>query len=478
MALELQRTAVLPAEGVEETADASLPATEPAKDVERWSVGTLSYNRRGLASLFGWLLFGDFTWQLRERAVMQMASLLLKGFGASDSIIGLMVGSVPAALGMLVGPVVNTMSDSHRGRLGRRIPFLLAPIPFAVAALTGLGFTPEIADTMRLALGRYAPGVQPSRVLVFIIGWTLFEIAAVVTNGIYNALVNDVVPHNLLGRFLGAFRMVSMGAGVVFNLVLLPHVEACYRAMFIGLALIYGIGMSLVCFRVKEGQYPPPPKMEAHAGSRKLAGALDFFRSTFSIPFYLLFYTTIVAVSLMQTAGGPFGIFFAKQAGVNLELFGKYQSVMFAISFCTAYLMGVLNDRFHPLRVMIVASAAFTLGSLVAGAFVHSPVTYGCIMLPTWFAGGGTWAALAPLIQVILPRSRFGAFSAALGILTGLASIVCVPAVGLLLDKTGNDYRLINYVSGGFGMLAVGMLLVFHARFMAMGGPKGYVAPE
>ncbi|MFA4943950.1 MAG: hypothetical protein WC789_04535 [Lentisphaeria bacterium] len=44
----------------------------------RWSVGTLSYTRGGLLALFGWLLWGDFAWSMKERAIGPVGQLLRK----------------------------------------------------------------------------------------------------------------------------------------------------------------------------------------------------------------------------------------------------------------------------------------------------------------------------------------------------------------------------------------------------------------
>src|ERR1044072_9177219 len=124
------------------------PAEKP-----RWRVGTLSYGRGGLYALFAWLLWGDFAWQLKQRAAVPVAQLMLKQFGASDFLLSLLVGSLPSALGMIIGPVVSVRSDRHRGRRGRRIPFLLFSTPFIVLGMAGLAFTPAIGAWLDQALG-------------------------------------------------------------------------------------------------------------------------------------------------------------------------------------------------------------------------------------------------------------------------------------------------------------------------------------
>ena len=41
----------------------------PAPQRKLWRVGTLTYAFGGLVILFSWLLWGDFAWSMRDRAV-------------------------------------------------------------------------------------------------------------------------------------------------------------------------------------------------------------------------------------------------------------------------------------------------------------------------------------------------------------------------------------------------------------------------
>src|SRR5262245_14572413 len=103
------------------TAPPTLQYESPAHDHprrRRWLVGTLSYSTAGLIILFAWLLGGDFAWQMKERAITPVATLLVKKLQASDFVIGLLIVSLPNLVNMILGPVVSTASDRHRGRWG------------------------------------------------------------------------------------------------------------------------------------------------------------------------------------------------------------------------------------------------------------------------------------------------------------------------------------------------------------------------
>ena len=86
----------------------------------------------------------------------------------------------------------------------------------------------------------------------------LFQTANMVVASIYYYLFNDVVPSHLLSRFLALFRAVGTLAGFVFNRYVFGMAESHTRHIFISAALLYGVGFLLMCWRVKEGEYPAP----------------------------------------------------------------------------------------------------------------------------------------------------------------------------------------------------------------------------
>ena len=154
------------------------PVAPPKSDAsdngqEVWRVGTLTYTRGGLAALYGWLLWGDFSWQLKERTG-PMVQVMLGNFKASDFLTALFMFSLPAAITMTAGPIVGHWSDNHRSRHGRRIPFLLVTTPIAGLALIGVAFSPLIGGWVHAQLGWAASVRNPTVLAVMAIFWTCF----------------------------------------------------------------------------------------------------------------------------------------------------------------------------------------------------------------------------------------------------------------------------------------------------------------
>lgn len=99
-------------------------------------------------------------------------------------------------------PLISYISDRHRGRWGRRIPFLLFTTPFIVIGLIGLGFTPVLgSELLRIPAIAEHLSLNTARLIVFGVFWVLLDFGTTLSGALSGALINDVVPSELLGRF-------------------------------------------------------------------------------------------------------------------------------------------------------------------------------------------------------------------------------------------------------------------------------------
>jgi hypothetical protein len=77
----------------------------------------------------------------------------------------------------------------------------------------------------------------------------------------------------------------------------------------------------------------------------------------------------------------------------------------------------------------------------------------------------------------MFPKENFSQFYSALNMFIGLGIMTFGPIVGHLIDFTQKFYRLTFIASSTLAFLAVILGLVVHAKFMKLGGPKGYTPP-
>ncbi|MEI6491373.1 MAG: MFS transporter [Verrucomicrobiota bacterium] len=442
-----------------------------------WRAGTLTYTTGGLVLLFAWLLWGDFAWNMKDRAVTPVAQLMLRQFHASDFLVGLLVGSLPCAIGFILGPIISVKSDNHRGRWGRRIPFLLIPTPFIALAMVGLAFTVPVSEWLHAILGPSSPGQVACQLVTFGFFWTTFEIFQTIAQAVFGGLINDVVPQEIIGRFFGFFRAISLVAAMVFNFWIIGHAEEYFGKIFIGLGLLYGIGFSLMCFMVREGDYPPPAPRAQAGRLAFLAPVKAYMRECFANPYYLWIF---LAMTLGILAGGPintYSIFYAKSLGMSVDAYGKLLVITYAISFTLSFILGWLADKFHPLRVGFAAILIYAAVMIWGGFVADSIPTFSFVFIAHGVLMGCFITGTASLGQRLFPQAKFAQFASAAGIASALGYMILPPAVGYWLDATGHVYRYTFLASGAIGMLSFIALMVTYGKFLKLGGDKNYSPP-
>jgi len=458
----------------------SIPPTEApvrATPPKIWKVGTLTYTTGGLALLFCWLLWGDFAWATRDRSVYPIVQILFKRFNASDAFIGFFLATLPGAIGLILGPLVGYRSDRLRSRWGRRIPFLIIPTPCIVLSIIGLAFSPQIGGWISSLVG--VSSLQLDFVILGCIGffWILFEISCIVANAVFGALINDVVPQAIIGRFFGLFRVFSLIAGVLLNFWVLGKAETHYTAICIGVGLVYGMGFSLMCLKVKEGDYPPPPCLpEKSGGLVPAVGA--YFKDSFANPYYLWFFSTTILCSLCSTPFNIYSLFFAKSVGMELDYYFKCLAVSYGISLCLAYPLGALVDRYHPLRVGLITCGFYGVAMAWGILYVKDVPSFAAILIAHTVLSGTFFTASASLGQRLLPQAKFAEISSAGGVLGNLAGMAMAPMLGFILDRTHHTYSYVFHAGLSLCIAGIAVGLVLYRKFTALGGPKHYQAPE
>lgn len=433
--------------------DRDRPAALPALAGRVWRVGTLSYTVAGLAGLILWLLWGDFAWWLRERSAMPMVQLLLKQLRASDFITGIFLIMIPSLTMILIGPAVSTWSDRHRSRWGRRIPFLLATTPVVTTGMVGLGLSAELGGWLNWAIGGDASTLRACVLVMVGVSWTIFEIGALTANSVFHALINDVVPREMIGRFFGVFRVVSLGTGILFNAKIIGHADTHLREIFIGIGLVYAVGIGVMCLRVKEGTYPPPEPYAGGRGHPAWQAMRTYVCECFAPGYYLWGIAFFALGNLAFIPVNTFMLSAAKDYGMSTETYGQYFVAIFSCAMVLAYPLGWMADRFHPLRVGSASVAAYAAAALLSFALIHDARSFGWALLAHGVLSGCFFTGTAGVCQVVFPKLKFAQFAAAAWMTNSLCQIVLGPVLGAYLDLLGNDYRY-TFLTGALLCLA------------------------
>jgi MFS family permease len=442
----------------------------PASADKKWTVGTLTYTRAGLAATVVWLLVGGFAWALKDRAGQPIAQLLLNDYGESDTMSLFLIGSVPSILALLFFPFFGYFSDRWRSPWGRRIPFIAMAIPFVVVSLCGIAASPWLGRSLDFLFD----SVDGATIFCLTAFWTLLAFADILGNLILSGLVNDVIPRRIIGRVFGGFRAVSLFAGIVFNYFLFGRAESLYVPILLGAAVIAFAALGLMCLKVKEGDYPAIPKA---GGIRTFPReAASYFRECFGSSFYWLLF---IAWAFGSTAWNPanfYSVLFSSTL-VTPEHYANLVSLTFIVSFMLAYPLGILADRFHPIRVSMVALAFYCLATFWGGFCDRTALNFDITFVLHGVLSGCFLTASASLLLRLLPRQRFTQFASAAGIAVSLLTVLAAPIPGYIIGAVELDYRyvfLLSSVQAAVGFLAMAFL---YRSFMARGGDTNFIPP-
>ncbi len=443
----------------------------------RFRVGTLVYSRAGLVTLFAWLLWGDFVYTLMENVMPSLLPMVLRDNGAGNQAIAFIVSSIYMVVNAVANPVISYQSDRFRSRWGRRRPFILATTPFVVVLLALIPFAPEIARGLAGAgwaagLLKYSP--VTSLVLVSGVLVAAFQVFNMFVSSVYYYLIADVVPEAFIGRFYGLFRVFGTLAGLTFNYFIFGMAKTHMHEIFVGMAVFYGIFITLMCLRVKEGEYPPPPAAEKRGSWWN--GIRNYARECFGHSFYWLIFL-VYGLNTWAGASNVFSIFFSRdQLGLPLDQIGKLSACTGLFSTLIIYPVGILLDRWGSHQSMIAGLFGAAVLKLLSFWLIRD---YWSLLLwnmlcnvPLCLSG----LAIMKWLIDLYPRERYGQFGSAGAMTSSCGAALIGPLCGLFFDKAG-DYRYVFlwpvpfYLGGG----AVAFLV--YRKWKAMGGSAGYRAP-
>lgn len=468
------------------------PVVDP-HNPEHLKLGTLTYTKASLITLFLFLLWGDFCFSLMETVVPSVMTLKFNALQAPNWAIGLIVVSIPSLMTTIINPFASFRSDRFRSKWGRRIPFLAGATPFLVIFLCLLGFSEPISRFIQSAL--LSGKSSDLFVLLIVMGVLMvcFQFFNLFITSVYYYLFNDVVPRAFLARFMALFRIVGTGAGSFYNYFLLKYATTHMSEIFLGAALLYFVAFTLMCLKVKEGSYPPPPPNLGNE-TGLVAAIKTYAAECFTHRFYWIFFMANTAASMSWVTANFNVLVWIKAVGFDADFVGKVGGIAGLISMVLLYPAGILSDRFHPLRVLLVALAiSFLMAPLgIAFIFMHDRFTLhtaqmiyiglSAITLPI-----GTLAAAAefPLIMKLLPQERYGQFCSANAMIRSFALVGGGFACGYFLDyvkrfgaNPDDCYRFVpiwNLASTSFYLFFIYLL---YREWKLLGGLTGYVPPS
>ena len=132
--------------------------------------------------------------------VPSVKPILLDRVGASATDIALIISTIPSVLTFVLCPLISTMSDKTRTRIGRRQPYLIFSAPILAGLLILLAWSVEIAEFIKKLL----PSLANTNVSFYVVATIilLFQVVYHFPGSVVYYLIADVIPKECIISYL------------------------------------------------------------------------------------------------------------------------------------------------------------------------------------------------------------------------------------------------------------------------------------
>ena len=335
-------------------------------------------------------------------------------------------------INMFVQPVVGTLSDRTCTRIGRRKPWVLAGSPVAATAFL---LVPMMAT--------------PSGVMFTIfltnLGMALFRSPGV-------ALIGDIYPSGQRSFANGIINlMVGLGAALAYYVGGLLYGLYGRHAPFLFGSAVMWLALGVILLFVSEpARLPGRDEVHDEAGLRESLMVVWRVRNPSLRWMLLAVFCWFMSFTALEALLSLYG----KQVlGIPPDQMGRLVAILAFMVVLFAVPSGWLATRFGRKRVIRVGVLGL-VGLLLYGFFVQSSPMLVGFLVPA----GICWALInvnaLPTLYDTTPQLRAGVLTGLYYFASNLAAVAGPQLAGLLVDLSGDNYRVVFLYGACFMGLA------------------------
>lgn len=358
--------------------------------------------------------------------ILPLLPYYAESFGASDTVIGLLVASYAAA--QLIGaPILGRFSD----RFGRR-PILLLSLVGTLLGFLLLGF----ANTLLILFA--------ARILDGLTGGNI---------SVAQAYISDVTDSKDRAKGLGMIG-AAFGLGFIIGPAsggLLSQWGYAVPA-FVAAAMVT-INLFMVAFWLPESL--TPEKRASKTNKRpavSLSALLDALKRPFTGPLLITRFFFGLAFAIFQTIFALYALRRFNLGATETGFILTYVGVLSVI--VQGGLVGRLSQRFRD-DVLIFAGVGIMALSMLGWALTPSVVVLLIVLAPTAFAGGVLNTVLSSALTKVVEPQEIGGILGLSASIESATRVIAPTLGGILLGRLG------TWAPGGFGAVLLAGLFIY-----------------
>jgi predicted MFS family arabinose efflux permease len=232
------------------------------------------------------------------------------------------------------------------------------------------------------------------------------------------------------------------------------------QVIFVGIAVFYGIMITLMCWRVKEGEYPPP-EQEDH--SHWWSGVKNYARECFGCGYFWWVFLAYSCVVWSNLSNAFMVFFFRDEIGFSLDAFGKLMAMGLGIAAIVAYPAGILVDRWGSHKTLIASQMAIAVVCVLAFLTIHDKWSAGIWLIALFLCNSLPQLAVMKWTVDVYPRERYGQFGSAGAMFSSLGAVLLSLLCGGIMDWF-KIYRFFWLWIAAFTLLGAAMAMIVYRK--------------
>jgi maltose/moltooligosaccharide transporter len=334
-------------------------------------------------------------------------------------------------LNMFIQPIVGERSDRTRTRIGRRKPWMLVGAPLAAIFFIGI----PIADTVIMVM---------FAILLTNIAMALFRSPTI-------ALLGDLFPSSQRSTANGIINLMG-GLGTIIAFLLGGVLYSLGRITpFVFGSVVMLAAIAVVFLFVKEPELPPlEEEKDTKPGFLSSLGEVLKASDRSGLLILLAILCWFLGYNALETWISSFGKF---ELGIDEGKMSILTSSMALTFVIFAVPSGLLATRFGRKRVIMVGIGGMVVLTLY-GFVVNNLIMLLFLLIPA----GIFWALInvnsLPMVYDVGGDARIGAFTGMYYLAANLAAVGGPQGVGVLIDLTQENYRIMFLFAAVFMILA------------------------
>jgi len=353
-----------------------------------------------------------------------VAPFLGTDFGLKANEVSLIV-TLGTIITFLIQPMIGSVSDNTRTRLGRRIPFIIIFAPLA-------------------AIG----GLQPGWLWVFVAVLLLTTIALALFRTPVIALMPDITPSQFRSQANGLINLMG-GIGGILAFAAGAYLYGLDRALpFFAAAVALVLACSIVVWKIKEPKDSDTKAVEARPGLMHSLRVVLAEQEKSALFLFCAIFSWFVGYNAVETFFTLYGVKMLKLQPNNAAFLLSFLAVMFVIfAVPSGYIAGRVGRR----KTILTGIASLAILLAVVRVLPVELQTSGVILPVLLALVGVSWAlinvnSLAMVVDVA-PQTELGTYTGLYYFFSTAAAVIGPILAGYLIEAMGGDYGMIFVIA-------------------------------